>query len=65
MQGMTKSVPEPQPIRYTRVFTKDEVIFALKHYLESAGVKVPKGRDFLWGLEVDSRGYCSPATLVI
>ena len=49
--GMTKIEPRVNPIRYTRRFTKNEIVDALRLYLESNGVIVPDGICYLWGLE--------------
>ena len=51
MQGFSVHTPDPQPVRHTRMFSKQEVINALSLYLEVNGVSVPKGKTFLWGLE--------------
>ena len=54
--GMTKIEPRVETTRYTRRFTKNEIIDALRLYLESNGVIVPDGICYLWGLE--HNGYC-------
>lgn len=47
MQGFISHTPAPQPVRHTRMFSKEEVIKALSLYLEVNGVSVPEGKTFL------------------
>lgn len=51
LPGFIVHTPNPQPVRHTRIFSKEEVIKALSLYLEVNGVSVPEGKTFLWGLE--------------
>ena len=65
--GFSAYVPEPQPVRHTRLFSEQEVATALAFYLRANGVEVPEGRTFLWGLESNEchGKYESHVTLVV
>ena len=64
--GFKAHTPDPQPIRHTRIFSEDEVIAALKFYLDQHGVEVPEGRTAVWGIDREYLGSGeSHLTLVI
>lgn len=65
--GFSSYVPDPQPVRHTRIFSEEEVAIALAFYLRANGVEVPEGKTFVWGLENrECHGeYKSHVTLVI
>ena len=49
--GFSSYVPDPRPVRHTRIFSEDEVAIALAFYLRAHGVEVPEGKTFVWGIE--------------
>ena len=65
MEGFKANVPNPQPIRHTREFDKEELAKALIFYLNRNGVQVPAGKTFIWGLENSDYGEDEKVTLVI
>lgn len=62
---LKREMPPPRKARYTRVFKQDELVAALRQYLELGGVMVPEGKNFLWGLEMDGDPDREHLTLVI
>ena len=65
--GFSSYVPDPQPVRHTRIFSEEEVAIALAFYLRANGIEVPEGRTFVWGIEDREchGGYKSHVTLVV
>lgn len=47
MEGMKVEVPAIPSTKHTRRFSKEEVIIALRKYLESGGITVPDGNVWL------------------
>ena len=65
MKGFVVNHPEPRPVRYTRVFSEEELISALSMYLEANGISVPQGNTFVWGIEDHHRRAISSETVTL